>query len=82
VGRPGKRLSALEGEIGEYLDLEEKGQGKSLPYELRIYRLWKRWGISPLELISWPSWLVDAMMTCDAATKAREIIPLPGASPP
>jgi len=53
------------------------GEEVQTPLLWKVYRLWRRWGISPLELLRWPSWLVDAMMVCDivAARRAEKTVP-------
>ena len=34
------------------------------PFIWRLYRLWKEWGVSPLELIKWPVELVEGFQVC------------------
>jgi hypothetical protein len=60
----------------ELLDAEEMGSDTPLPYIWKVYRLWKRWGISPVELLKWPSALVDSMLVCEVVDHKRKPIPL------
>ncbi len=48
------------------------------PFQLRLHRLWRKWGISPLELLTWPADLVDDMQVCDIVTAKNKPIDLSG----
>jgi len=41
------------------------------PCVWRLYRLWKEWGVSPLELITWPAELVEGFQACDVVERER-----------
>ena len=75
----GKPLIPSEDELVELLDRQEMGEEVTTPWLWKVYRLWRRWGISPIELVRWPSWLVDAMMTCElvAARRSAKTVPPP-----
>ena len=49
-----------------------------VPFQLKLHRLWHKWGISPLELLTWPAELVDAMQVCDIVTAKNKPIDLSG----
>ena len=65
----GKRLEALEQELTEYLQQRDIAQFLETPLHApfiwRLRTLWKAWGVSPLELLSWPSELVEQLQLCD-----------------
>jgi hypothetical protein len=39
----------------------------------RLYQLWKRWGVSPLELLEWPMWLVEGFQTCELVERKMNL---------
>ena len=49
------------------------GPSPSTPYLWRLYQLWKRWGISPLELMEWPSALIEGFQACDIVEAQRNL---------
>lgn len=61
----------LEDELTDLLDRQEMGEVVDTPLLWKIYRLWHRWRISPLELLKWPAWLINAMMVCDSVAIKR-----------
>ncbi len=48
------------------------------PFLLRLHELWRQWGISPKELLTWPADLVDGMRVCDVVTAKNKPIDLSG----
>lgn len=62
--------------LHEYLDQAEAaskvgGPAPPPPYVWRLYRLWKEWGVSPLELMGWPVTLIEAFQACDIVEAQR-----------
>jgi hypothetical protein len=43
------------------------------PFIWRLYRLWKEWGVWPLEFIEWPVELVEGFQVCDVVEKERNL---------
>ncbi len=48
------------------------------PFLLRLHELWRQWGISPRELLTWPADLIDGMRVCDVVTAKNRPIDLSG----
>jgi hypothetical protein len=74
----GKRAERLILELHEYLDLAEAaantGQpAPQTPWIWRLYRLWREWGVSPLELLEWPTVLVEGFQACDIVEGQRNL---------
>jgi hypothetical protein len=72
----GKRVDRLVMQLHDYLDQADAaertgGPGPATPYLWRLYQLWKRWGVSPLELLAWPSALVEGLQACDIVEAER-----------
>jgi hypothetical protein len=66
-------------ELHEYLDLAEApaNMGQSLPatpWIWRLYKLWRGWGVSPLELLQWPTVLVEGFQACDVVEAQRNLL--------
>ena len=64
--------------LHEYLDQAEAaskvgGAPAPPPHVWRLYRLWKEWGVSPLELMEWPVTLVEAFQACDIVERERNL---------
>jgi hypothetical protein len=60
----------------DYLDRAEAaaktGQpSPPAPFMWRLYRMWKAWGVSPLELTKWPTELVEGFQACDIVELQR-----------
>ena len=78
MGAGGKRVDCLVLGLHEYLDQAEAalrvgGSSSPPPYVWRLYRLWKEWGVSPLELMEWPAMLVEAFQACDVVDAQRNL---------
>ena len=74
----GKRVDRLILELHYYLDLAEAARNTDrpappAPFMWRLYRLWKAWGISPLELMQWPTALVEGFQACDIVEGQRNL---------
>jgi hypothetical protein len=74
----GKRVDRLILELHDYLDLAEAAKNTdrpapSAPFIWRLYRLWKAWGVSPLELMQWPTALVEGFQACDVVKAQRNL---------
>ena len=72
----GKRTERLILALHEYLDLAQAAAntGQSpppAPWIWRLYRLWREWGVSPLELLQWPTELVEGFQACDIVEGQR-----------
>jgi len=77
-GRGGKRLDAWVLELHDYLDQAEAAArtnrpAPATPFVWRLYRLWKTWGVSPLELLGWPVLLVEGFQACDVVEAQRNL---------
>jgi hypothetical protein len=75
-GRGGKRLERLVLELHDYLDQAEAAAyteqpTPATPFIWRLYRLWREWGVSPLELLEWPTALVEGFQACDIVERQR-----------
>jgi hypothetical protein len=62
----------------DYLDQAEAARktvqpAPNAPFTWRLYRLWKEWGVSPLELIIWPAELVEGFQACDVVERERNL---------
>ena len=78
MGAGGKRVDRLVVGLHEYLDQAEAasrvgGASPPPPYVWRLYRLWKEWGVSPLELVQWPTTLVEGFQACDIVEAQRNL---------
>ena len=74
----GKRTERLILELHDYLDLAEAaantGQAPpAVPWIWRLYRLWREWGVSSLELLEWPTTLVEGFQACDIVEGQRNL---------
>ena len=77
-GRGGKRLERLVLELHDYLDQAEAAAyteqpAPATPFMWRLYRLWKEWGVSPLELLEWPTALIEGFQACDIVERQRNL---------
>ena len=78
MGAGGKRVDRLVVGLHDYLDQAEAASkvgaaARPPPYVWRLYRLWKEWGVSPLELMEWPAMLIEAFQACDIVEAQRNL---------
>ena len=70
------RLERLVLELHDYLDQAEAAAyteqpAPATPFMWRLYRLWREWGVSPLELLEWPTGLIEGFQVFDIVERQR-----------